>query len=319
MGKTFLIGILASNQKAKTLRCLESLASSTCREFDVFLVDNDSREGIGEAASRFTFVTSSIQNRNTGCAGGRNLILDHFESEGDWSYLFFLDNDAVVEPNTLETLAQRADACRRDGISLGALAPHVVFMDKPDVFWCAGGALIDRRQSRFTNNGQGKGTNDPAFQSPRRLDTLTGGFMVASREAIRATGRFVEDYFIYVEDTDWCWRMKQSGYELLSVPEARVLHDASSSVGGCSPRFHYYRTRNRLWFFQAFSPLSRSRVLRSVFSSVFANTIRMELGSGRVRAAMGAMRGLLHGMRVPLRVRENAGVLTETAAAGQET
>ncbi len=305
MQRTFLIGILASNQKAKTLRCLESLQQSTYRNFDVFLVDNGSGEGIGEAARRYDSVTVSMKDRNTGCAGGRNLVLDHFESNGDWPYLFFLDNDAVVTPNTLEALVQRADSCRRDGVPLGALGPHVVYLDNPEVFWCAGGATIDWRQSWFTENGQGRAVDDPAFVESRQLDTLTGGFMVASREAIRATGRFVDDYFIYVEDTDWCWRMKQAGYELLSVPEAQVLHDASSSVGGCSPRFHYYRTRNRLWFFQAFSPLGRRRVLRAVFQSVFRNTIRMELGSGRLRAAMGAACGLLAGLRVPVSVREN--------------
>lgn len=312
MKPIFLIGILASNHKAKTLRCLESLRDSAYRNFNVLLVDNGSTEAIGEAARGFDFVSVSIQGGNTGCAGGRNLILDYFEHEGDWPCLLFLDNDAIVTPHALETLAQHAEAFCLGDRKVGALGPHVVYMDKPEILWCAGGAAIDWTRCWFTGSGQGRPVGDPAFQMSRRLDTLTGGFMMASREAILATGHFVDDYFIYVEDTDWCWRMNLAGYELLSVPEAIIIHDASSSVGSCTPRFHYYRIRNRLWFFQAFSPLGRAHVLRTVFRSVFRDVVRMELLSGRGMAAMGAVRGLLHGIHVPRRIHEHA-VFRKTA------
>lgn len=306
MRNALLIGILASNQKAKTLRCLESLRTSIYRGFDVLLVDNGSQEGIADAARGFDFVTASVQNTNTGCAGGRNIILDHFEHHGDWSYLLLLDNDAIVSHHAIETLIEAAHDLERKDVRLGALGPHVAYLDRTDTFWCAGGALINWNRCWFRDSGQGRPVTDQAFESPRSLDTLTGGFMMATREAISTAGRFVDDYFIYVEDTDWCWRMKQAGYALFSEPGAMVFHDASSSVGSRSPRFHYYRTRNRLWFFQAFSPLGRRHVLRTVFQSVSRNVIRMEFRSGRPRAAIGAFRGLLRGLCVPGSILANA-------------
>lgn len=298
-----LVGMLASNQKAKTLRCLDSLAASGRRAFDVFLVDNASPERIGEAARAYPCVTVSVQARNTGCAGGRNLILEHFQRAGDWEALLFLDNDAVVPAEALETLLASAGELRRKGVRLCGLGPHVAYYDRPDTLWCAGGALIDWPRCWFRDFGQGLPAH-AAFPEPRQLDTLTGGFMFVTREAALAAGRFVEDYFIYVEDTDWCWGLKQSGYELWSAPRARFLHDASSSVGARTARFHYLRTRNRLWFFQAQAPASRRTVVRTVWRDVWQNTVRMELASGQARAAWGAIRGLLSGLRVPRAILE---------------
>ena len=57
-----------------------------------------------------------------------------------------------------------------------------------------------------------------------------------------------EKYFIYYEDPDWCFRVRNAGYRIVSSIRARVYHKASSSLGGGSAFFYYYRARNYLRF-----------------------------------------------------------------------
>lgn len=300
-----LVGLLASNQKARTLECLDSLAATQGVEYEVFLVDNGSDERIADAAAGYDFVQTDRRSENLGCAGGRNIIIRHFLEQGTWPYLFFLDNDALVEPGTIHTLVQTVKTQLRDGRRLGGVGPHVVTVDDPQQLWCAGGACIDWDRGWFRESG-GMQRRDQAFANPRPLDTLTGGFMFVTREAVQATGFFTEPYFIYLEDTEWCWRMKLQGFELWSAPRAVCRHYGSSSLGGMSPSFHYYRVRNRLWFFSSFAPGAGVRLKAAIIRHVFWHSFCLEARAWRGRGALAVLRGITAGLRPPESVRAAA-------------
>ncbi|GEM_PF-3340758 len=302
-----LIGILACSHKAKTIACLESLAANEDRNFDVFLIDNGSNEEIGEAAKKFPFVTVRVEPRNVGAAAGRNLIRHHFLEKGKWSYLLFMDNDLLVLPQTLGKALAQAEALRARGIPLGGVGAHIVYRSEPEKYWSAGGGLIDWEKAWFREGGQG-GIRGKDFPEPRRLDTSPTAFLLVTRDAAEETGPFVEDYFVYFEDADWCWRMVKAGFELWSAPECVALHDISSSLGKCSPRFYYFRTRNRMWFFQAFSPDRAGQIRRRIFKDVIWNGVYPELRAGNFSAAWAVIRGFLAGLRLPpgLRKREDS-------------
>jgi GT2 family glycosyltransferase len=309
-----LIGILASNQKQKTLRCLQSLARCRYPDFRVFLVDNGSGEGIADsAAEQFDFVDAVVEPVNRGCAGGRNVIRRRFLEEGDWPFILFLDNDAVLQPDTLAHLVGTIGDLSREGHRVGAVGPHVAFLDRPERYWCAGGARIDWSAAWFRDTGRDEQVGRDRM-TPRPLDTLTGGFMFATREAVRVTGPFEDDYFIYLEDTDWCWRMRLHGYELWSAPSALCLHDSSSSIGCRSPFFFFLRTRNRLWFFQAYSDLPARRIRRIVARHSLWQSAYVELRSGRPANAWAVLRGLVRGRRVPSSILATAAAARRAAA-----
>ncbi len=300
-----LVGILAAGEREKTLKCLQSLAAGDCEAFDVYLVDNGSGEAIAGAAAAYPFVTARTLPTNAGCAGGRNVILELFRREGRWDFLFFLDNDGQVKPDTLGNLLSAAAALQERGVKLGGIGPHVYYLDKPGTYWMAGGGQIDWPRGWFTASGNREPQSDE-LEVPRRLDTLAGGFMFITREAIEAAGDFIEDYFIYLEDTDWCRRIVCGGFELWSAPSAVCLHDASSSLGSCSPRFYYLRTRNRLWFFSAYAPPGAGYSRRAVVRDVFRNSLLPELRAGRPRRVCAIAAGLVGGLFVPRAIRDTA-------------
>lgn len=302
-----LIGILACNHRLKTLACLESLAASSDRDFEVFLVDNGSGEGIAEAAKRFSFVTSHVESQNIGAAAGRNIILRYFLNQGTWPHLLFLDNDCLVSPETLGSVIRRAQELQSQGSPLGALGVPIVYRDHPEKYWMAGGALIDWENAWFRAEGQG-GIRGKDFCESRRVDVVPTAFLLATREAVKKVGFFEENYFFYFEDADWCWRMVEAGFELWSVPDTVVMHDVSSSVGKCSPRFYYLRTRNRMWFFQRFSPQPPARVRWKVFKSALWESAYPELREGHLQEAAAVIRGFWAGLRLPKGLRQETDV-----------
>jgi GT2 family glycosyltransferase len=64
----------------------------------------------------------------------------------------------------------------------------------------------------------------------RRVDVVTGCFMLVRREAIDQVGTMDERFFMYAEETDWCYRFRQSGWEVLFAPVGRIIHLGGQSA-----------------------------------------------------------------------------------------
>ncbi len=293
-----LVGILACNHKDKTMACLESLARSTYTSFDVLIVDNGSGQGIAEAASVYPFVTTHTEAANIGAAAGRNIILRRFRDSRNWRALAFMDNDIVVFPDTLEQAVRFLDEGNGRMGNVGAVGAHIAYQAEPDVCWCAGGGLIDWADGSMFDGGQG-GKIDGAFAYDREVDTIPTAFLCATRAAVERCGEFVDDYVIYLEDTDWCWKIKRQGFSLWASPRVRALHDVSSSLGKCTPQFYFFRTRNRLWFFLSQSRRGRCGLLFRMLRSIFIGSLYPELRNGHWRETAAILRGVLRGLRIP--------------------
>ena len=80
--------------------------------------------------------------------------------------------------------------------------------------------------------------------------------MAVSRAAIDAAGVLDEDLFLYAEDLEWSLRIREAGFAVVYVPEARVRHRVSAATGGAgSPTTSYYEARNMLAVVERYRPL----------------------------------------------------------------
>jgi len=75
----------------------------------------------------------------------------------------------------------------------------------------------------------------PVDQGPVPVDWIAGMFMLFRRETYEAVGGFDEDYFLYYEDVDICWRLHAKGYSVIYDPRAGITHDAQRASRG-NPR-----------------------------------------------------------------------------------
>ena len=90
--------------------------------------------------------------------------------------------------------------------------------------------------------------------SPSEVFGLCGGACAIRREAWRALGGFREDLFMYYEDTDLSWRLREHGWRVVYAREAVVRHEHASSSGTDSPMFIRVNARNRILVAAAHSP-----------------------------------------------------------------
>ncbi|MDP8261892.1 MAG: glycosyltransferase family 2 protein [Candidatus Ancaeobacter aquaticus] len=241
--KQVTVLILTYNQLAFTVECISSLLKSDYQNIRILVVDNGSSDGtVDTLTKKFPDITILRNEKNLGCAGGRNTGIKYYLDNLDSDYLFFLDNDIIIEKSAIGELVSLMDSSPQNGI----VAPFWYFYNQPDTIFFAGGAHISWKKGVFY--GEMRGEKRPLNDLIRTVEFVPGGIIFAKREAVQIAGLFDERYFIYFEDPDWVVRVTQAGATIMATSRASVLHKVSQSVGMETPLFYYYRTRNRLLF-----------------------------------------------------------------------
>ena len=225
------------NETALTLECLRSVVASVPEDTAIILVDNgsdvDPCSAIRQALPQVYVVRlSSNGGYAVGCNAGAHAALDLGAT-----HLFFLNNDATIEPSTVPVLLEAAR--RRPRAIFG---PKIVYADEPDRVWSAGGTV---RRPWMENQHLDRGAPSESVTGARRVDWTTGCAFFVLAGTFRLIGPLSEEYFLYLEDLDWCMRARSIGIETWCVPDAIVRHRVSSSTSRL-PRADvlYYGCRN---------------------------------------------------------------------------
>jgi GT2 family glycosyltransferase len=232
------VAVVNWNDLASSLKCLESVREAS-PETMLVLVDNGSdADPRPDVAAQCPGAYVVRLEANLGYAGGCNAGAAAAIELGA-EYLLLLNNDTTIDGATLPALT-RAAALRPDAI----LAPKIVYADRPDVVWSAGGTV-----SGPMLRNEHLGDQDPSsrWEVSRRVDWATGCALFLSMDSFRRLGPMDEAYFLYLEDVDWCLRGARLGIETWFVPEAIVRHEVSRTLRGpqWSDHVRYYAYRNR--------------------------------------------------------------------------
>ncbi len=231
------------NQEGLTAECLRSLARLDYPDRQIILVDNGSRAGsLDQIEADFPNVTLIRHEQNLGFTGGNNAGIRRALAEGP-EYVMLLNNDAEVAPDMLRRLVDFAESDARIGI----VGPLICYYDEPRRVWSAGG-LIDPYTGNSTSMGEGE-VDDGHF-APREVEYVSGCALLVKRAAIEQIGLLDDRFFMYYEETDWCARAREAGYQCWLVPESKVWHKVSLQARAASPRYVYLMTRNRLLYLQ---------------------------------------------------------------------
>jgi N-acetylglucosaminyl-diphospho-decaprenol L-rhamnosyltransferase len=209
-------------------RCLESV-----RGTPTVVVDNGSSDGTpGVVRERFPEV-AVVETENRGLAAGWNRGF----AETETRYVLLLNADAWLVGDALARLAAFADSRPRAAVvgprlsNLdGTLQPSV--RGFPTLWRLATEYFFLRKlgpRSSVLNAFYGGGFQ---HDEVREVEVVMGACMLIRRAAVEEAGLADESFFLFSEETDWCYRFGQAGWEVVFFPGAECVHVRGGSHGG---------------------------------------------------------------------------------------
>ncbi|MBN1815690.1 MAG: glycosyltransferase family 2 protein [Anaerolineae bacterium] len=234
--------IVSWNVRGLLTACLRSLLAdlaSTELETEVWVVDNASSDGTPQMVEEaFPDVHLIASDENLGFVRGNNRALNEIldREAPPVDYFWLLNPDTEVQPGATAALVAALEAHPKAGI----VGPKLLYPDgslQHSAFRFPG--LVQLLFELFPMPARLYDTSLNG-RYPRRLyegaqpfliDHPLGASMLVRGEAVADVGLMDEDFFMYCEEIDWCWRMRETGWRALCAPAAHVIHHAGQSSG----------------------------------------------------------------------------------------
>lgn len=248
--KVYII-VVNWNGAKDTIECLESIAQSSYKNYNVIVVDNGSTDSsIHHIISRFPNLYLIEAKTNLGFTGGNNLGIKSALNSGA-DFVWLLNNDTIIERDTLKNVIELASLHKNSGI-FGSM----IFDYPPSKKIQFAGATIDWENAISPHLLK--------YDANIAIDRVNGCAMLVSRDVCEIAGVFDDNYFLYAEEVDWCIRAKNAGFCCIMCPSSIVFHKGSVSVeraGGKKIIYHYYNTRNFLYLINKLCPLRQKKLI----------------------------------------------------------
>ena len=250
---TLSVIIVSYECRELLLGCLLSLASERARlDFEVLLVDNGSTDGtLAMVEDEFPWVETVIREQNVGFAKANNIATHAARADR----LLYLNPDTIVPPNALVRAVAELDrrpeigmlGCKlvRPSGELDHAAKRGFPTPAASLYHFVGLTRLcpsSRRFARYTAGWLGP-------DEVGLVDAVNGAFMLVRRKALEAVGPMDEDYWLYMEDLDWCYRFWKAGWPILYWPAVEVIHVKGGSTSGGRPWRQNYAFHWGMWHF----------------------------------------------------------------------
>jgi len=223
--------IVSYNVRELLLRCIAALREDGVDE--IIVVDNQSRDGSADAVRRNDPDVAVYETgRNLGFGGGVNYGVARLSPSV--TSILVVNPDVVVEPGSTKALVQLLEGQPDVGLVAplietpeGQLYPNARTF--PNLLDATGHAFLhfvwpsnpfSRRYKML----------DWDHATAADVDWVAGTHFLIRRAAWDAVGGFDEDFFMYLEDVDLCWRLRQAGWRVRYEPASRVVHDIGRST-----------------------------------------------------------------------------------------
>lgn len=229
------LSIIIVNYKTHdlTIACMQSVFSSaTSYDYEVILVDNASNDGVIDSTNvQFPQVKCIANNDNVGFSRANNQGIRIAQGR----YILLLNSDTIVQTDTLDTMLRLMDENPKVGASGCKIVLPDGSLDKAckrgfptpsaSFYYAFGFSKLFPNVPRFNQYQLGHLSPDKEYP----IDCLVGAFMLIRREAIDQVGMLDEEFFMYGEDIDWCYRIKDAGWINYYYPRTQIVHYKGAS------------------------------------------------------------------------------------------
>lgn len=256
--------ILSYNTASLITQCLTSVFTHVKDvPFEVIVVDNNSHDqSVHIIKTRFPKVKVIESEKNVGFAKGINLGAT--QAKGD--LLLLLNSDTTFSNNAVlklvEFLKERKNAAvvggnlkNKDGSTSSSYSD---FYTISKIF-----SFLFLKDSK-----------SHVTQNPKRVDWVSGGFMLIRKDVFDEVNGFDGHYFMYIEDMDLCYRLSKRGYEIYYYPDATVAHVGQGSSNRTFAIVQIYK--GLLYFYKKHTPVWQYWIVR--FMLIVKATMSLVVG-----------------------------------------
>jgi N-acetylglucosaminyl-diphospho-decaprenol L-rhamnosyltransferase len=231
--------------------CLDSLDRAVRRagtlDLQVIVVDNGSEDGTRAGlAARFAWAECVALAENAGFAAGANAGLRRASGR----HAVLLNNDTQVGPGALEACVAYLDAHPE----VGVVGPQLLgpdgrrqnsVHDEPSLI----GEIVPHwlLQTLWPRRHPSK---RQAYRAPVAVDAVLGACLVVRAEVLARVGLLPEEYFFFLEETDWCRAIRAAGWRVVHLPDVNVTHVLGATSKKRDPartRIEYHRSLYRFF------------------------------------------------------------------------
>ncbi len=214
--------------------CLTALTQTDYPRFEIIVVDCQTPNIDRWMAENFRNVQVISFEEDIGPSASHNVGVAKADSRS--RYIAFLDNDAIVEKEWLKELVK---VMENDGKNAAAQAKVLRADGKGQLDHT--GLALDALGTWKTSLNMKENVLNRVFD----IFSAASSACIVRRSVFEEIGGFDEDYFIYDDDTDFCWRTRLLGYKISFVPRARAYHHGQT-IRTLKPKRLYHSTKNRI-------------------------------------------------------------------------
>lgn len=226
------IVIVTYNDREFLFQCLTSIYKNDCSDnLQLIVIDNGSYPPLSkDLKDRFPDILWIENQKNLGFVKAVNQGIKSARAR----YILSLNSDTILFADSLSILIKFMDEHKKAGAAGGKiLNPQGIVQPTCRRFPTYLTALFNRRSfltRLFPDNRFSKRylLSHWDHKNIRRVDWVCGAFIIFRREAIMDVGYLDEDYFMYCEEVDWCYRARKKGWKVYYVPEAKSIHSMRS-------------------------------------------------------------------------------------------
>lgn len=257
--------ILNYNGWRDTIECLQSLLLLENINFNIVVIDNNSRDesvkeimrwmkSIITPLSEHIPETFQIENstrllhyklntifngineltlyksiNNKGYSGGNNIGIKHALFKEDAAYVWLLNNDTLVKKNTLTEMLKLYTIAENNNVKLGMVGCKLLYYSSPNIIQCLGGAKYNSYTGivkQINNNLEDNATNNVK----QTADYIPGTSLLLKIDFIKDIGLLNEEYFLYFEELDLMARSKIKDWKIDYTMQGAVLHKEGGTI-----------------------------------------------------------------------------------------
>lgn len=236
--------VVSYNTREYLKECLDSIyrtksVSASVIECEIIVVDNASEDGSAQMVKKnFPAVDLIVNEQNLGFAAANNQGIKRAKGR----YILLLNPDTVVLDDALEKMTDFMDAHPELGISSCQLLNEDKSVQPtggyfPDLLRVFAWMFFLDDLPLISGFFPSYHPHPSFYQRERQLDWVTGAFLFIRKKVVKRIGLLDEDFFMYVEEVDYCFRAKQAGFKVFFWPQVEVIHLGRKSLKSAAGAF----------------------------------------------------------------------------------